>query len=135
MKLVNLFLIANLLLAVACNSGSDKKDKDDKEDKSKTETTTSKDEDVLKTDASILACEEFLDDYETWVDEVVKVYEQLHTDPMNVDNSQKVMDAGTQMASWSEKWYKLAECAHHPQYEERMEALAEKLEDAMNPAL
>jgi len=90
--------------------------------------------DVVQTEKSLSVeggCDEFLNDYEKWVDEVIKVYEKVKANPMNMQNTQKMMDATTKMEEWSEKWIKLYDCANNEKYAKRMDELQEKVNKAM----
>ncbi len=120
-----LFLFFPLVLLSCNNNSSNKTSK-----KSSNNDTTSI-EQINKSVSVEGGCDEFLDDYEKWVDEVIKVYKKVKENPMDMQNTQKMMDATTKMAEWSEKWTKLYDCANNEKYAKRMDELQEKVNKAM----
>ena len=77
-------------------------------------------------------CEAFLNDYEKWVNEVIEIYEKVKENPMDVQNTQKLMQATLKMQEWSEKWTGLYDCTDNEKYNKRMEELQKKVDEAIN---
>lgn len=160
MKLTNLLLIASLLFAVACGSESSKSDDDDdKQDKDKKEMRREKkkrdrqtesiydeydeyddyddydeygydDDDYDEPSTSSVSCDDFLNDYEAWVDEYIEVYQDMQRNPTDPAISGRYIEATQQMAAWSEKWVGLYDCADDPGYTRRLEKIQAKIDEA-----
>lgn len=120
----NFMLILSFLFMLSCGTDTGKNNTDNEAgaDKAKTEQSeaTSKSE-----------CDEFLDDYEKWVDEVIVVYKKAKEDPTDMENTQKLLTVTTEVAKWADKWEGLVDCAKNEEYAKRMEALEERVNEAM----
>jgi hypothetical protein len=119
----NLMLIFSMLFMLSCGADTAKKNSDATSDEAvKTENSegTSKSE-----------CDEFLDDYEKWVDEVIVVYKKAKEDPTDVENTQKLLTVTTEVAKWADKWEGLMDCANNEEYAKRMGELEERVNKAM----
>ena len=81
---------------------------------------------ILKND-----CEKFLDSYEKWADEVIKVYKKAQENPLDIENTKKMMESTQKMSEWSQKWSKLYDCADNEKYAKRMEEIQKKIEQQM----
>lgn len=114
-----LILFLGVILATSCGTSTNDKNTDS-ENKNTTEST------------DVSACDQFLDDYEKWADEVIEVYKKVKENPTDVENTQKMMEATAKMAEWSEEWTKLYDCANNEEYAERVEKIQEKVDNAMN---
>jgi hypothetical protein len=76
-------------------------------------------------------CDEFLDKYEEWVDELIKVYEQAKKNPLDLENTGRLVEISQEMAKWSEDWANLKDCSENAEFASRIEELQKKAEDAM----
>ncbi|PLX15710.1 MAG: hypothetical protein C0599_16265 [Salinivirgaceae bacterium] len=120
----NLLLIFSMLFMLSCCTDATKKDEAKADDqKANTEQTD---------DASKSDCDEFLDDYEKWVDEVIVVYKKVQEDPTDMENTQKLLTVTTEVSKWAEKWESLMDCANNEEYAKRMEELEERVNKAMS---
>ncbi|MBN1926140.1 MAG: hypothetical protein JW798_09915 [Prolixibacteraceae bacterium] len=116
-----ILLITVLFFFVSCGSGK-KKNQDNNNEDAKTESNAKPGN----------SCEAFLDDYEKWVDEVVKIYKKVQENPMDVQNTQDLMTATQKMSEYSEKWQALYDCSNDEKYAKRMEKLQKRVDDAMD---
>jgi hypothetical protein len=120
----NLLLIFSMLFMLSCGSDSAKSSSDAKADTEK--------ENTEQSDASSKSdCDDFLDDYEKWVDEVIVVYKKAKEDPTDIENTQKLLTVTTEVAKWADKWEGLMDCANNEKYAKRMEELEERMNKAM----
>jgi hypothetical protein len=121
----NLMLILSFLFMLSCGTDTAKNntDKEADADKAKTEQSDA----TSKSD-----CDDFLDDYEKWVDEVIVVYKKAQDDPTDIENTQKLLTVTTEVAQWADKWESLMDCANNEEYAKRMEELEERLNKAMS---
>ncbi len=120
----NILFFASLFFLVSCgnNPGRSQNDTNDSEGiETEQESTIS----------ATAGCDEFLDDYENWVNEVVEVLNKAKEDPSNEQNTQKVTEATMKLQEWSQKWIQLYDCAGNEKFEKRMEELQEKVEQAL----
>ena len=120
MKTIAIILLGVSLL-FSCNSNSDKS------------TDQSGNPQEVKADkGSMKSCDDFLKDYEKWVDEVIEVYKKVKENPMDMTNTTKAMEASQKLAEYSTKWTALYDCANSKKYAKKMEELEKKVEQAMN---
>jgi hypothetical protein len=76
-------------------------------------------------------CDEFLDNYEEWVDDYLVVVEAFIKDPTNIEISQEYADQVQTAGVWYTDWVKYAGCAAQEKYEKRFEAIGEKVDAKM----
>lgn len=129
----NLFLLMAVLFLISCG-GSTQEDAKSEENK-QIEATTEQNDDAsekTKVTGEGESCEEFLDDYENYVNELLEVYKKIKENPTDMKSAEKMMEATTKMAKWSEKWDALHECADNEEYNERMEELQAKVDKVVN---
>ena len=74
------------------------------------------------------SCEQFLNDYENWVDEVIIIYKKIKENPTDIKNTKKMMEATQKMSEWSQKWTKLYDCANTEKYSKRMEDIQARVD-------
>ena len=77
-------------------------------------------------------CDDFIDDYEKWMDEYVALLGEYKENPMGLVASEKYTSMSMEMMNWSSKWSELAvDCASDPEYEERINKIQEKADKEM----
>jgi len=76
-------------------------------------------------------CDKFLDDYEKWVDEYIKLYKQVIVNPMDTKNIEMYQKSAKELENWSKRWVDLMACAGEEKYQKRMDEIAAKVEKAM----
>ncbi len=121
----NLIFILTLFALISCGG---------KSNNNKTESESTDTETIEQKDKSLLAkndCNQFLDDYEKWVNDFLELYKKFKDDPMNAEYTQKMMESSQKMAEWSQKWIKLYDCSKDKKYAKRMEELQKKVEKDM----
>jgi hypothetical protein len=120
----NLIFVLSILFFISCGS-STSSDTETVEGKENTEKSIpEKDDSGFDTGS----CDEFLADYEEWVDEVIVILKKAKENPMDMQNTQKMMESTTKMGEWSQKWLALYDCANDEDYAKKMEELQEKVE-------
>lgn len=118
-----LMYVLSVLFFISCGTNTtDNTTTDDNQ--TKDETVTEKDE----SKAGDGSCEEFLADYEVWVNEMIVVIKKAKANPLDIQNTKKMMEATSKMAEWTEKWTALYDCANNEKYTKKMEELQEKVE-------
>lgn len=120
----NILFFVVMLVMASCGSNTGKKQSDNEDKETKVEQKQKK--------SAQGSCDEFLADYEKWVDEFVKLYKEAKANPTDMEVTQKMVDATNKMAEWSEKWTKLYDCANNEKYVKRMEELQKRVEKEMN---
>lgn len=74
-------------------------------------------------------CDEFIDQYEEWTDDYIKLLESYMKNPMDAALSQKFMEQGEKAAFWMNQWTsKLVSCASQDKYQKRFDEISEKVE-------
>lgn len=73
-------------------------------------------------------CDEFLDNYEEWVDDYLAVLEVWKEDPTNVANSQEMAELAQTYGTWMQEWTQYASCAAQEKYQKRFEEIGDKVD-------
>ncbi|WP_319479380.1 DUF6591 domain-containing protein [uncultured Draconibacterium sp.] len=77
-------------------------------------------------------CEEFIDQYEKWTDDYVKLMEKYQKNPMDAELMNKYMQLAQEGSNWLLQWNgKLAMCASHEKYQKRFDEISEKMDKKM----
>ena len=77
-------------------------------------------------------CDDFLDDYEEWMEEYVALLSKHKDNPAALVSSAEYTSMSTEMINWTSKWSELAmDCATDPEYEKRINKIQEKMEKEM----
>ena len=77
-------------------------------------------------------CDDFMDDYEEWMERYVELLRQYKENPVGLATSEEYTSMSTEMMEWSSKWSSLAiDCAKNPEYEKRFNKIQEKVEKEM----
>ncbi len=61
----------------------------------------------------------------------MKIYKKAQENPLDIENTKKMMEATQEMSEWSQKWSKLYDCANNEKYAQRMEDIQKKIEQQM----
>ena len=119
----NLIFLMSALFLFACGNDNGKTESSDAESGAKK---------IIKSATSNSGdCDEFLTDYEKWVDELIIVYKKVKENPSDMTNNKKLMEITQEMAKWGEKWGSLYDCAKNEDYAQKMEDLQKKAQEAM----
>ncbi len=74
-------------------------------------------------------CDEFIDQYEEWMDDYVELIEKYMKNPMDAALSEEYMKLAQEGMNWMSQWNsKLIYCASIEKYEKRFEEISEKAE-------
>lgn len=123
-QLLYLTLISFLFL-VSC--GGNKGNKESQKDaESSTEKSVEADEFDTAND-----CDEFIDQYEKWMDDYLKVLEKYMKNPMDQSLLQEYSKVSQEAISWIEQWANLGKCTANEKYQKRFDAISEKAEKKM----
>ncbi len=83
-------------------------------------------------DATIKDCDDFLDKYDQWTDDYLKVVEAWIKDPTNVELSQDYTKLAEELSTWGADWTNYVECASKEAYQKRFEEISDKVEEGLN---
>ena len=119
----NLIFVLSVFFFISCGT-STSESQTENEKESKEESATEKDDTGFDTGS----CDEFLADYEKWVNEVIVILKKAQENPLDLQNSQKMLELTQKMGVWSQKWLALYDCANDEDYAKKMEELQEKVE-------
>ncbi|MFC2152608.1 hypothetical protein ACFLSE_08780 [Bacteroidota bacterium] len=78
------------------------------------------------------ACDEFLEQYEGWIDEYLEVIDSYFNDPSDETMAAKYMALMQEGIEWSTKWIALVECADDEKYKQRFEDISKEVEKKMS---
>lgn len=74
-------------------------------------------------------CDEFIDQYEEWMDDYVELIEKYMKNPMDAALSEEYMKLAQEGMNWMNQWNsKLLYCASMEKYEKRFEEISDKAE-------
>ena len=77
-------------------------------------------------------CDDFMDDYEAWMEKYVDLMTKYKDDPVSLASSAEYRAMSMEMMEWSSKWSSLAvDCARYPEYEERFNEIQKKVDKEM----
>ena len=130
----HIIYFAAIFMMYSCSDGaSNSSNKHEKSSKAQVEQTeqTEEVENVEKPLEAKNECDKFLDTYEVWVNEIVKIYKRVKESPSDMENNQMLVIAKKQMAPLDKKWTKLSDCANNEKYAKRMKELQERVNKAM----
>ena len=80
---------------------------------------------------TIKDCDDFLEQYEKWGDEYLKVLDDYFKDPSDQENTMRYVELMQEALEWSTKWSALMDCAEDEEYEKKFEAISNELEEKM----
>jgi len=93
--------------------------------------TEQSDEDTDGGDLTIKDCDDFLDKYDEWTDDYLKVLKAYFEDPTNLTISEEYQDLTESMTTWGTDWTNYVQCASQEKYQKRFEEIADKLEKGL----
>ncbi|MEL6811333.1 MAG: hypothetical protein AAFP76_08375 [Bacteroidota bacterium] len=74
-------------------------------------------------------CEDFMDTYETWSDDILELMEKHKKDPVTLATSPEYVNTMMKGVGFMRDWETISfSCATDPSYEARMKAIQEKME-------
>ncbi len=114
----------------SCSQGDKTNSDDETQNENQTEETQVNDDNASTSSGS--GCEEFLNDYESWADEFIAANKKLMENPADATAAQKVTEKSQEMQKWATRWTDLVDCSNNEEYQQRMQAIAKRIEDAMN---
>ena len=116
-KLTYLIILLSILGFASCgNSGTKKENSAQKEEEKSDE---------------IMNCDDFLANYEEWIDEYLIVIENYVKDPVNETLAEQFMELMQEGMEWSTRWLALADCADNEEYEQKFEEISKKVESKL----
>jgi len=124
----NILFLTVLFVFMACGNSSKEEVKDEAKG---SEELNNQIQSTGNSSSKIGDCDEFLDKYEEWVDELIKVYEQAKKNPLDLENTGRLVEITQEMTKWSEDWANLKDCSENKEFASRIEELQKKAEEAM----
>lgn len=76
-------------------------------------------------------CDEFIEQYEKWMDDYLKIIEKYVKNPMDPNASQEYMKVLENASDWMNQWTNLATCTSQENYQKRFEEISEKADKKM----
>lgn len=74
-------------------------------------------------------CDEFIDNYEKWMDDYLVLLEKYMKSPMDQELANNYMKLAQEATTWSQQWVNgFAMCAANEKYEKRFTEISEKAE-------
>jgi len=74
-------------------------------------------------------CDEFIDQYEKWMDDYIVIIDKFMKNPTDADLMSEYMKVAEEGMNWMNQWNsKLAFCASKEKYEKRFNEISEKAE-------
>ena len=116
------FLLAMLL--TSCGNSQIKHDSSDKESTTVKSVETGELKDAKN-------CDEFIEQYETWMDDYLKLLEKYMKNPMDQTLSEQYMKVAQEGMTWMNNWTNIGACASKEKYQKRFDAISEKADKKM----
>jgi hypothetical protein len=82
-------------------------------------------------DQAIKDCDDFLDKYDQWTDDYLKVVESWMKDPTNVALTQEYTKLAEELSTWGTDWTNYVECASREAYQKRFQEISDKVEQGL----
>ena len=77
-------------------------------------------------------CDEFIDQYEKWMDDYIVLIEKYMKNPMDATLSQEYIKVAQEGVGWMTQWSSnLAYCAAKDKYQKRFDEITEKAEEKL----
>ena len=128
MKILSPLLLLILMITTSCGSNQSK---DSKEATDESEISAKDNSDVPEFKEA-KNCDEFIDQYEKWMDNYLVLLEKYMKNPMDQTLAQEYATLGQEVSSWSNQWVnKFAMCAANEKYKKRFDEISEKVEKKM----
>jgi len=118
-----IFCISLLLTACGGKQSADK-------EKEKTDNSEMSEEDIESAEfEEAKNCDEFIDNYEKWMDAYLEFIEKYMKNPMDATLSEEYMELAQESIDWTNQWStKLVFCTNQEKYEKRFEEISERAE-------
>jgi len=72
-------------------------------------------------------CDEFIDQYEKWMDDYIKVIDKYMKDPMDATVAEEFQKVAMEGVNWMTQWTSnLTYCASEEKYQKRFEEISDK---------
>lgn len=125
MKLLNYVAICLFITLISCGDSNAKKENQEE----------SKNQKELTEDSNLKNakdCDEFIDQYEEWMDNYIGMLEKYMKNPMDAKLMEEYMKLAQESMHWMNQWNgKLAVCASKEKYEKRFNEISERVEKKM----
>lgn len=114
------------LILTACGGKQSATEENEKAD-SKTELS---EEELESTDVEVAKdCDDFIDQYEKWMDTYLEFIEKYMKNPMDATLSEKYMELASESIEWTNQWgTKVIICGSQEKYEKRFDEISERAE-------
>ena len=81
----------------------------------------------LKESEDLKTCDDFLDNYEKWMDNYIELLSKHKDNPLELATSKEYIETMSQASDWMMKWVsKHGACAQNSEYADRMKDIQEK---------
>ena len=114
-RIFNLLVITIFLVIFSCGGNNSA----NTESKSETEES-----DV----AAVKDCDDFLNQYEAWMDNYLELLDKFLNNPGDSELETQQIELMQEAIVWSEKWFALVECADDKKYQDRFKEIELKAE-------
>ncbi|WP_296385742.1 hypothetical protein [Winogradskyella sp.] len=126
MKLKITIALCALLVITACK----KKPSETKDNDSITITNTEQRTGTSTSSKNIKDCDDFLNTYESWTDDLLELMAKHKDDPITLATSPEYINTMTEGMSFIQDWQTIAlSCSTDDSYEKRMKAIQQKMND------
>ena len=132
--IMSIFIFAGLLLS---SCGNDNQKSKEKYDNTAEDTINAAEPSVNKslenTNMEVAKdCDEFIDQYEKWMNDYIVLLEKYMKNPMDSTLSQEFMTQGQKASFWITQWNgKLLHCASQEKYQKRFEEISAEADKRM----
>ena len=126
MKFFMSIIVSTTMVFTACSTNQSKEDKAEELIDAMTEAIEASEFKEAKD------CDEFIDQYEKWMDDYIAVIEKYMNDPMDAAMAEEFQKVAIEGTSWMTQWTSnLMYCASEEKYQKRFDEISEKAEEKL----
>lgn len=132
--IMSIFILAGLLLSSCSTDTQESKEKYDNTAKEAVDIAEPSVNTSLEMANMEVAkdCDEFIDQYEKWMNDYIELLGKYMKNPMDATLSQEFMTQGQKASFWLNQWHgKLLHCTSQEKYQKRFEEISAKADKKM----
>lgn len=126
---MSVIVIGLILLSSCVGNNSEKDEKNQQSETSlQSEEVVVSDEKSAEQTIDINKCDEFLNKYEAWSEDYIKVLETFSSNPADPKLAQDYNKLSREYSSWTNEWFEFVDCAKKDEFFKRYEEINRKIE-------
>lgn len=128
MKRIFYLLILAVFAIYSCSQDVQKNDQDTDNDNATVADDDANNEVIKKSTSGASDCDEFLDNYEKWVESYLELLDKYIKNPMDMEVLQEYGKVTQEAATWATDWARLITCSDDEGIQERYDEIQKKID-------